>query len=375
MNQTRRSLLKKMLLTGAVLGGAPLGGGCSALKRSDLHDFTHKEGILPLNLDSMEKAILYHASLAPSGHNSQPWRVCLKNKNHWVVEADSTRMLPAVDIENRELHLSLGAFAENLSLTAGTYGLRADIHTIARTHHDKDVLNVELRQDTNHNYPLQRLTQRRTVRHGQLPRHITPADLKTLSKAADGYLRYFPRGSHQATDLRDATVDAFRIQAQRNDAQEELVRWLRLDNKAARQLRDGLTTESMELDGFSGWLVRTFFSPEDFLKPGFRQKGIDATAEQAHQGGGWLILDSPGREIPDLIEAGRRFERLALSANALGIGLHPMSQVLEEEEGRSFITAYHEKNTTPQFILRAGYLDHRPAATSLRRPVEWFVYA
>lgn len=374
MRYSRRILLKNMLLTGVVLGGSALGMGCSAVKRTDLQGFAREQGSDILNLDATTETILHYASLAPSSHNSQPWRVCLKSQNRWIVEADPARKLPAVDPDNRELFLSLGTFAENLSITAGTLGLHADIKTIARKRNDREVLSVEFREDKAIEYPLQRLTKRRTVRQGQLSRNISPGDLKALATAADECLYYFPRGSQQASWLQEATVESFRIQTQRDEAQKELVRWLRLDNQAARQLRDGITVGSMELDLFREWIVKTFLRPEDFLKPSFREQGIDATAEQAQQGGGWLILTSAGQELPDLIESGRRFERLALAAYERGIGLHPMTQVLEEKRGQSLIAATHEKNIIPQFIIRAGYLEKIPAATSLRRPVEWFTY-
>ncbi|MFT5730141.1 MAG: hypothetical protein ACI8PB_004318 [Desulforhopalus sp.] len=375
MRYTRRRLLKNMLLTGIVLGGSTLGVGCTSVKRKDLQGATQEIGSAVLTLDDKTNAILYHASLAPSTHNCQPWRVCLKSQNQWIIEADPGRKLPKVDPENRELILSLGTFVENLSIASGTLGMWADINIIARTRNDKEVLSVQLHEDTKVDYPLQRLNKRRTVRNGQLSRNIFLDDLKALSKAADGYLQYFPSESQHASCLREAAVEAFRMQSQRDEAQKEFVSWLRLDNRAARQLRDGITTESMEISDFKGWVVRTFFTPDDFLKPNFRQQGIDATAEQVQQGGGWLILTSPGKGIPDLIESGRRFERLALTAHECGIGLHPMTQILEEKSGQSLIFANHEKNVNPQFILRAGYLKKMPVATSLRRPVERFVYA
>lgn len=352
-----------------------MGLGCSALRRKDLQGAWPEQRPGILELAPHAKAILYHASLAPSGHNSQPWRVCIQSPYRWIIEADSNRQLPSVDPENRELLLSLGAFAENLSIASRTLGLRADVTAIARTRNDREVLSVELHPDTKVDYPLERLNGRRTVRQGQLSRGISPDDLKALSKAADGHLHYFPRESQHGSCLREATVEAFRTQSQRKGAQEEFVRWLRLDNRAARRFRDGITTESLEIDDFSGWVVRTFLTPDDFLKPSLRQQGIDATAEQVQQGGGWLILSSPGQGIPDLIESGRRFERLALAAHERGIGLHPMTQILEEECGQSLLAQYHVNNVNPQFIVRVGYLKKMPPATSLRRPVEWFAYS
>ena len=137
--------------------------------------------------------------------------------------------------------------------------------------------------------------------------------------------------------------------------------------------RDGLTVEGMEIRGFKGWFVRNFMQPEDFMKPNFREQGVDHTATLARQGGGWLVITSEGRTLADLIETGRRFERMALLARERNIAIHPMTQYLEEETGVNQIAANHQASMIPQFLLRVGYLKHYPEPVSLRRPVSWFV--
>ena len=131
----------------------------------------------------------------------------------------------------------------------------------------------------------------------------------------------------------------------------------------------------MEIEGFKGWFVRTFIRPEDFLKPSFRGQGIDMTARLAAQGGGWIVITSAGRNVADLIDTGRRFQRMALLARELGIALHPMTQYLEEPAGRRQIAATHPAAVIPQFVLRVGYVDRYPAPVSLRRPVARFLKA
>jgi hypothetical protein len=64
---------------------------------------------------------------------------------------------------------------------------------------------------------------------------------------------------------------------------------------------------------------------------------------------------------------------MAQAARERGIGIHPMTQVLEEKSGRAAIAGNHDRHFVPQFVLRVGYLDTYPAPVSLRRPVEWFV--
>ena len=136
--------------------------------------------------------------------------------------------------------------------------------------------------------------------------------------------------------------------------------------------RDGLTTEGMEIRGLKGWYVRNFTKPEDFMKKGMRKRSVDQTARLVGQGGGWFVITSPGESVADLIEAGRRFERMALMARERGVALHPMTQILEEEIGRSEIASNHDAGMLPQFVLRVGYLDPYPDPVSPRRPVNWF---
>jgi len=118
---------------------------------------------------------------------------------------------------------------------------------------------------------------------------------------------------------------------------------------------------------------RNFVQPEDFMKPDFRRQGVDHTAELARQGSGWLVITSRGNTVADLIDTGRRFERMALLARERNIAIHPMTQYLEEQPGLDQITANHQAGMIPQFLLRVGYLKAYPQPVSLRRPVSWFV--
>jgi len=212
-----------------------------------------------------------------------------------------------------------------------------------------------------------------TVKHGFLSDEIKKEDVRALSRPLDGHLHYFPVGTEHANFIREGAIENFRVQTRRDDAQRELVQWLRISNQDAERYRDGLTVEGMEIRGFKGWFVRSFVQPEDFMKSSFREQGVDQTARLARQGGGWFVITSQGRTVADLIETGRKFERMALQARELNIAIHPMTQCLEEESGKKQIAANHQASVIPQFLLRVGYLRRYPEPVSLRRPVSWFV--
>ena len=63
-----------------------------------------------------ERAILFLASLAPSGHNTQPWFIKYLEPYHWIIGNDKSKWLPGVDPTQRETILSIGAFVQNLEI-------------------------------------------------------------------------------------------------------------------------------------------------------------------------------------------------------------------------------------------------------------------
>jgi len=372
MKMNRRKFLGTTISAGLLAAAGAALPGCGGLTRADLPRRTTQPkpgGIL----DEPRRRILRYAALAPSGHNTQPWTVRPVGPDEWLIGTDPKRHLPAVDPQNRETLLSLGAFAENLSLAAGALGFSAGIDVLARENDDPEVMRVRLKASAPTDYPLGRLEKRMTVKGGYQNRELSAADIKALSEPLAGRLHYFPRGTDHARCIQEGAVESFRRQSYRDPAQEELVQWLRLSSEAARRHRDGLTTAGMEISGAKGWFIRNFVSPDDFLKQSFREQGVTHTAKLAAQGGGWIIITGSNRTPTELIETGRRFEKMALMARERNIALHPMSQWLEEKWGLDQLAANHSADVHPQFVLRVGYLDRYPEPVSLRRPVDWFL--
>jgi len=317
--------------------------------------------------------ILYHASFAPSGHNSQPWFVEIINENEWIIGSDERRWLPRIDPTNREVMLSLGAFIENLAQAAAVLGFHADVQVIARDCFDSRIARVMLTRALPVDIPLDRLTQRRTVKTHLLPRELKTADVSAFSEEVPGHLYYFPRGSSHSDHMAAEAMANFEHQFKNEGAVQETADWTRLSDKDARKFRDGLTTEGMEITGIAGWFVRNFMDRQDVMGANFRQKGIEKTIKQAGEGAGWLVITSDGKSVEALVECGRCFQRMALLARDKMIGLHPMTQTLEEKAGQKNIRANHGPGTLPQFMIRVGYLDKYPDPVSLRRPVDWFL--
>ncbi|MDI6764748.1 MAG: nitroreductase [Thermodesulfobacteriota bacterium] len=379
----RRDFLKFSGEGMLLLGGMSMINACIGVKREDLpRSNDEKTSIKGLEKDEME--ILYLASLAPSGHNTQPWTVKVVEPKHWIIGSDMKRWLPAVDLENRELLLSIGAFIENLVLAAGTFGYSTDIQIIAKNRTDTEIADIRLKKDKVQDFPLEKIKERRRVRNNFLDLEIKADDIKYITKhdtrsclipTVSPHSFYFPNNSPQGKYFREGTIEANRTQAFRDPAQEELANWIRWSNKEAKKYRNGLTAESMEITGIAGLYVRNFYNRQSVLKKGFREQTVDIVAKQVKTCGGWLLVTSSDSNIPTLIEYGRVFENMLLRIRERMIAIHPMSQMLEEEPWKKQVPKELGLPGEVQWILRMGYLKSYPDPVSLRMPVSWFIQA
>jgi hypothetical protein len=131
-----------------------------------------------------EKEILFLASLAPSGHNTQPWFIHHLEPYHWIIGNDNRKWLPAVDPTQRETILSIGAFIQNLDYGAGAFGYVCDWSLLATTNQDERVMKVKLNKVVSKNsFDISKIKQRRTVRSNFLSDELKKEDIQNLVNA------------------------------------------------------------------------------------------------------------------------------------------------------------------------------------------------
>lgn len=350
---------------GAASGAAVV--GCAGMRRREVAQSVSERS----ELDPLTAEILADAAFAPSSHNTQPWRVVVESPDRVFLYADLERALPDVDPGRRELRLSLGAFVENFATSAGAHGFAVEVESA----HDDDlaapVAVLRLAPASSLRYPLAVLRRRCTVRRGLRSAPLSNEVVAGLVAARPGAIAYVDAREPLAALIREATLDAFRQQTERDSAERELARWIRFGSGAAHAHLDGLPIAGIGASSIATWYMRHFYDSADVMSRRFREGGIKLAAGQVREAGGWFIITSPDQHPASLLEAGRAFEQLALRACEHGIGIHPMSQALEEEPYRSQLLP-RLGDGVPQFIVRAGLVDHYPDRITLRRPVRAF---
>ncbi len=361
-----------------VAGGTVLTAGGLTYFMSDHNNFVRTDLKVGSSDKSLlkpdEREILYLSSLAPSGHNTQPWFVKYLEPYHWTICSDKSKWLPAVDPTQRETILSIGAFIQNLEYAASCAGYNCQFDVKATTNQDEDIVVVKLNKSGSATgYDTAKIKNRRTVRSNYLSDLLKKEDMVYLMNEEQDFFHFIPNTAKENHYLNEQTIEANRIQADRDAAQTELSEWIRFSSNDAEKYSDGLTTASMEIEGISGWVVRNFYDKKSVMKKDFRDKNVDNVKTQVSQSAGWLLITSKDNLTATLLETGRRMQRLFLKVRDKSIALHPMTQVLEEPSTKQTINQSIGINDNIQFILRLGYLKNYPDPVSLRRPVDWFV--
>ena len=327
---------------------------------------------IPLQPD--EKEILFLASLAPSGHNTQPWFVKYMEPYHWVIGNDKTRWLPGVDPTQRETILSLGAFLQNLEYAANNLGYDCAFNILATTNQDENIVDVKLTKASNIiRYDIKQIKQRRTVRSNYLNDILKKEDSTYLINEEIDFVHYIPNTAKEHLWLNEQTIEANRLQSYRDVAQSELANWIRFSSKDAATNLDGLTLASMEIEGIPAWYLRNFYGKESVMKKSFREQSIDKVVKQVSQSAGWLLITSKDNSVETLLETGKRLQRLWLKVREREIAIHPMTQIIEEASTNQILNQSIGLNEPVQFILRTGYLRNYQEPVTLRRSVERFV--
>lgn len=367
----RRMFLRATAATLAAFPALPWLYGCDARAQAQADVRRTSFGVLAARLGSPLLSALRLAALAPSSRNMQPWTVRVERRDYWSIGSDPARWLPAIDPDNRQVMLALGAFLENLLLAARAWGYDPGYSVRAARPTEAEILSVSFGPGTAVPGALDALRRRCTVRGPFLRQALRADDLAALFAGIDG-CHYFPADSAAGRSLALATTEANRAQAAREAVLEELARWLRWSDADGERRAIGLSPAELELGRFAAWYADTFYAESRSRAEWYRQRQVQTIEGWVDNCGGWIVVTGAG-SVPALIETGRRLERLLLRLRERSLAAHPMSQALEEEPWRDQLQAALALDRPAQMLLRVGYLRDYPAPDTPRMNLPQFV--
>jgi hypothetical protein len=316
--------------------------------------------------------LLYFSSLAGSSHNSQPWKVVVSGNSLIRLYADTTRELPVVDPDRRELYISLGAFIENMTLAAGSLGYKSYVKLNDNRKSSTLVAEIHLHKAKPTGFDLQLIERRMTLRIPFSRKDIKPNDLNQILSSDHQNILYYSSSSVEGSYIAHEAISAYIEQANNNAAKNELAKWMRFSDKDVKDKKDGLTTEGMQIKGIGGFIVRHYYKPDDSKKTSFIKAGIEKTEKQSNGCGGWIIIIARNNSGNEWINLGRIYQQIHLTCTKLNIGFQPMNQIVEEIKFKNEVTNYLGINQELMFIARIGYFDCSQVPVSPRRAVDDF---
>ena len=331
--------------------------------------------------------VLSYAILAANPHNTQPWIVDLTGPNSLDLYVDRQRLLPETDPPARQIHIGQGTFLENLELAARQHGYRARIDYFPKGEYgnmlveDKPVASVTLNKEASSlKDPLfGTILKRQSNKRAYAETPLTAEQLTGLRSARiESRLRLTISDDTAVKQaLSEIMIEAMRIETLSKSRDAETIAMFRFNDEERRQYRDGFGVAQSGMSGFKGWVAESFFlSREDIEKDStsFGEQAVELTTKQAQSAAafGWISTASNTRL--DQVVTGRVYEHLNLTAAALGVAMHPMSQILQEYPDMQDLQKHFLRfldipdGHTVQMLFRLGIAE--PIEHSPRRSVK-----
>ena len=308
--------------------------------------------------------IIHYATLAPSGHNTQPWLFAIDG-NVITISPDYSRRLPVVDPGDHALFISLGCALENLVIAARHFGYQSEIRFELNDEPEKIDIELSPAEGNPDERLFKAIPQRQSTRRNFDGKPVPAADLQALEAAAQKesvMFRVFTESS-EIDPLIDFVKEGNRLQFANKDFVNELVSWIRFSKSKAESLGDGLNSASMGSPWVPQWLGRLF------VKMTTPEKEAKKSAEAIKSSSGLMMFIAEKDDKPDWIRLGQSFERVALQATALGIKHAHVNMPCEEVSVREKMQKHLGlEGEQPLLLLRFGYAEPRPK--SYRRPVK-----
>jgi nitroreductase len=304
-----------------------------------------------------------YATLAPNGHNTQPWRFKADDRQIQILP-DLARRTPIVDPDDHHVFVSLGAAAENLALACAARGRPGETSFIAAN--EGAVVFAFGGGSAPEPSLFDAIRRRQSTRADYDGRAVAAVDLQTLANAArtPGVDLVLITDRPQMDRVRDLVVAGNSTQLADPAFMRELRSWIRFSPHQAMTTGDGLFGAASGNPALPDWL-----GPFLFAMVFKADTDNDKYARQIQSSAGLAVFVSEREDKEHWVRTGHACQRFALQATALGMKLAFVNQPVEVARLRPELAALvGMPGRRPDIMMRFGYGPTLPF--SARRPVE-----
>lgn len=303
--------------------------------------------------------VLQFAGLAPSVHNTQPWRLT-RSGDVIEVRADRTRQLSFLDPTGRQLHISCGAAVEFGRLAVRDAGRACAVDMLPDAH-DADLIARlrfgEAQPPTALDAALAEAIPRRYTDRGPYDDRPVPQDviddIARHGNDLDVWLRLLNHDERSGLVL--ILSDAEAAEADDPRYAEELARWT-----TDREAHEGIppaATPSWPSDRVSDVPLRDFTGHGVHPHSG----GTTSDAPPSVERDTVLMFGTASDHAGAWVAAGRVLAWSWLRITAAGLSAQPLGQAIDLAAGRARLRRELDLVGHPQFLLRVGYGSGQPS--------------
>jgi nitroreductase len=373
---SRRAFMR--VLGGTAVFAAATGAGLATCDTMPAAAVEGWNGAAAAETEPRRRALSY-ALLAPNSHNLQPWIADLREAGAITLWTDPARLLPMTDPVYRQITVSGGCFLELLVLALGAEGIAADVTLFpdgGRADAEvgaKPFARVVLSDGGTKDALFDQILKRRSAKDAyDAARPASAEALAAIAAAAAGPgMIWAASRAEQVQPLRDLARRGWHVEVDTDRTFSESVEKMRIGAEAIAATRDGLS-----MHGPFFWWARVLgiMTPEAQMAPGsmaraqardFMDAAIDGTP-------GFLWQISQANDRAAQVDAGRAYVRANLKATELGLGMAPLSQLIQEFPEMAALQAEFYRligvpaGHTVQMFVRLGY-GATPAPSPRRR--------
>lgn len=313
-----------------------------------------KDGVLRDQL----KFFVNYAVLAPSGHNTQPWKFQIKNTGIDLF-VDMLRALPKSDVNHRQTLISLGCALENFLIAADYFGFGCEVEYFP-TSQQEIVARVECSKRVavgkKGDHLLDYIPKRWTDRHQYSKTPIEEPIIHSFKNFVFEDIQIDFVGWDQKEKMNviaDKAVEAGIVAMHSNGFRDELSQYVKPSSTDSTVGMPGHTLGVPALMSFFlPTMIKRFnmaqvnkMKDTSLLKKHTPVFGIISTKDDTHRA--W-------------VKAGQCFERIFLEAGRYGLHVAPLAAIVQTGEYYKDLQKILRISMRPQVFFRMGYSKRQP---------------
>ncbi len=308
--------------------------------------------------------LLQYAVLAPSTHNSQPWRFKVRESACDIMVHDEHPIVHA-DPLGRDLFISFGCLIENLAIAARAFGVLGTISYIDRHPLIATVtFDFSAQKKDPSLLPVLTAIPRRVNARGLFEKDPIDAeswDTFERLPITDGLHRHFLKTPAEMATIAELTRQGLLMAYRNKKFRKEMAAWF---NNGLSKKPTGIPSYSLRmplpLSFVFPWLVRTF-------DVGKRLGSLNAISINSAPAA--MVITASENSKRHWLKTGRFAEQFVLQANMRGCKTSFFTAAIEMGELYKDIQKLLQTNEIPQFIVVFGAL-HFDQKPNLRHSAE-----